>query len=104
MSEPCKLFKYPAESFPFKFDFSNRVQIAEDSQTLAATNLAVTETQLEGTGTIVVGSPTISTNEVHVNISAGDVGDVWELLCNVETATGYTLQHRARIEIARPCD
>jgi hypothetical protein len=98
----CLLQKYPGETRTYAFDFAEQVEIADGGETLTGTP-TVAKTQLAGTGTITLGSPSIVGNKVQFTITGGDKGDLHDILVTVGTSGSATLQARGQLEISQPC-
>jgi hypothetical protein len=94
------LTKYPEETLTFSFDFSARSEIADQGQTLTSAP-TVGVTRKAGSGSIVIGAPSISGSKVNVVISGGSLGDSFVLLCQVGTSGGSVLAEQGTLSIKR---
>lgn len=91
------LSKFPTEELTFTFDFSARAEIVS-GQSLTGTPEVVASLR-KGGGELVIGTPSVAGDGVDVVISGGDEGDVFVLVCTVDTDAGMTLAAAGTLNI-----
>lgn len=95
-----RLFKQPAESRLYTFEFADQVEIADAGESLTGTP-TITVTLLSGSGSLTVGSPTISGTKVQVQISGGTAEDRFQVVCQVNTSGSHVLECTGELRIKR---
>jgi hypothetical protein len=83
------IVKRPLEADDFGFDFLRRPRIVAGDT--VASVVSITATRLSGSGSLTIGSPSVSGAIVTVRISGGTDGDRYRIECTVLTTQGATL-------------
>ena len=77
------LYKYPEESRLYGFDFSEQPELATSTLTGTPT---ITSRLKSGSGTLTIGTASISGSIVQFRVTGGTIGAVHEILCRVSTS------------------
>lgn len=91
--------KLAGETQTYTFDFTSDLAIGEtiSTQTVTATTYSGTDAS---PSSIISGSASASGAVVSQKITAGVLGTMYELLCQITTSAGQTLQQPAFLAIA----
>ena len=82
------LVKGPSESRLYDFEFAATPEI-DGGQTIVTATVTAEETTSPA---LTIGTPTISGSRVQVRISAGKLGQLYELKCVITTSSSNTLE------------
>lgn len=96
----CDLTKDPAETRTYSFDFGLQPELAQEGETLAPPPVVIA-TRQEGTGTLTIGTPTISGTRVRFLVSGGAIGDVHQITGTVLTSASHILSATGRLRVDR---
>jgi hypothetical protein len=91
------LCKFPGEMMVFAFDLSEQPEIVA-GDTLSGTP-TVAHTLVSGSGTLTLGSPSISGSKIQLQVSGGTNGATWKLVVTVATLGGSTICAKGLLKI-----
>lgn len=86
MSAIHLLKKTPSEKRLYNFDFALKSEIEDGTDSISAA--AVTQSTISGSGTLTIGSVSVSGTKAQVLISGGTAGARYQLNCLADLASG----------------